>query len=362
MLIKKDYQIVLMENPKKFLQYIFLGTSIPILPEFREYILHDFKLFNANALILEEIRNEEDFGEETDNVEGIVLIYDDDGGDILYFGFFGVFDHSKDKINFLLDTLIDHAKKGGYTCIRGPINIPTVIFGWGFLTRGSKKTFHLRKNLNPPIYNDCFREKGFRVFVREKELFIPGLKVRPEHLKHLKKKEGNRWVPVDFSNFEYCNPGRDGMMEIKEEFLGLFARNLPESARITPNPSNSFDNLVKFIFHHGAEWMMWIVRYKPTGELAGGGYMIPDIFSKDKRGVTAVDLHAWVVDEKFRRHYLSVYQYAHTYVHTQNRATPHYLRLGYSWVSETNPASLNALIKQGARIVGAKEIFEYKIN
>ncbi len=354
---EKVHDISIISNPKEIMKYLFLGTSLPILPEFKEYIMNDLKVFNAKALFLEEMSEAQGFGEKTDAVEGMVLIYDDDGGDILYFGFFGVFDHSREKIETLLEALITHAKENGYKYIRGPINIPVTIFGWGFLLGGSKKDFHMRYNLNPPVYPELFQEKGFYTKIKEYECSMPILLVNPNRIPI--KKEG-KIVMATFDEFEYSNPGREGMMKIKKEFLDLFARNLPASAAITPKPENTFDNLVKFIFDNGAEWMMWIVRYKPTGKICAGGYIIPDIFLKDKNGeLLGADLHAWVTDKEFRRRGLTVYQYAMTCQRAKKEKFPFHRGQGYLSVAMDNEANLTNVKKRMAgKVIGAKVILE----
>ncbi len=357
---KSHFKIRIITTPKQIIQHLFLGTSLPILPEFREYILKDLTLFGAKALIMENMEIHEEFGEETDNIEGISLIYDDGNKDLLYFGFFGVFDHSPIKIEYLLEALITYAKKEGYKYIRGPINIPVTIFGWGFLLRGSKKDFHMRYNLNPPIYPELFQEKGFYTKIKEYECAMPILLIYPNRIPI--KKDG-KIVMATFDEFEYSNPGRDGMMKIKEEFLDLFARNLPESAAITPKPENTFDNLVKFIFDHGKEWMMWIVRYKPTGKICAGGYIIPDIFLRDENGeLFGADLHAWVVDEEFRRRGLTVYQYAMTFQGAKKEKFPFHRGQGYLSVAVDNEANLTNVKKRMAgKIIGAKVILEIEL-
>ncbi|MHA1696357.1 MAG: hypothetical protein ACTSUG_13905, partial [Candidatus Helarchaeota archaeon] len=289
-----------------------------------------------------------------------VLIYDDDGGDILYFGFFGVFDHAREKIEILLEALITHAKENGYKYIRGPINIPVTIFGWGFMLRGSKKDFHMRYNLNPPIYPELFWEKGFYTKIKEYECTMPIFLINPDRIPI--KKDG-KIVMAKFDEFEYSNPGREGMMEIKEEFLDLFARNLPDSAAITPKPENTFNNLVNFIFDHGKEFMMWIVRYKPTGKICAGGYIIPDIFLKDEKGeILGADLHAWVTDKEFRRRGLTVYQYAMTCQRAKKQKFPFHKGRGYLSVAADNKANFTNVKKRMAgKVIGAKVILEKEL-
>ena len=50
--------------------------------------------------------------------------------------------------------------------------------------------------------------------------------------------------------YEYINPGKEGMIKVKEEFLELNANFMPPSAQITPKKSSGFDSLVDFIFKY----------------------------------------------------------------------------------------------------------------
>lgn len=356
----QNYSIRILNKPKDIIINLQLGTFIPLLPEFKSYVMKDLELFKAKALVLEEEMDTSEFGGDTYKIVGNVLIYDYDGKDILYFGFFGVFDHNTEKIRTLIDYLIQYAKDHGYQKIKGPINIPIVIFGWGFLVKGSQQGLHIRYPLNPPIYNELFHLKGFNAIIREVILSSPTIKVYPESIR---KNVNGKKVPVDFSEFEYINPGRKGLMQLKYEFVDLLRRCLSDSATITPNPSNTYDDLVKFIHDFGAKWMMWILRHKLTKKLVGGGYVIPDIFDKDSKGnINGVNLETWVVDEEFRGKNLSIYQWAMTSLLSSDRHTPHNIKRGYAFVSEDNDPSKGALKKVGAKIVGKKEIFEFIIK
>ena len=96
----EDLKIRILDDHKEILKYLQLGISIPILPEFNKYILKTFKAYNVKALLLEDINHNELFGDKADRVVGITIIYDD-GADKLFFGFFGVYDHTYKKIEFV---------------------------------------------------------------------------------------------------------------------------------------------------------------------------------------------------------------------------------------------------------------------
>ena len=142
-------------KPKKIINYLHLGISLPILPAFEKYILRDLKAYHAKAIVLEKDLDDDTFRLKTDKSVGNVLVYED-GSDTLFFGFFGVYDHGQRKIELLCDALIAYGKSKGFARIRGPINVPTMIFGWGFMAEGSTKDLFIGSPINPPIYQKKF--------------------------------------------------------------------------------------------------------------------------------------------------------------------------------------------------------------
>jgi hypothetical protein len=286
------------DDPKKIMENLHLGISIPILSEFHKYIINDLKMYNAKAIVLEEDFHDEIFKEGADTVVGNVIVYDD-GSDVLFFGFFGVFDHEEVKIKILIDRMKQYAMNNGYKRIRGPINVPTVIFGWGFMTQGSNKGLFVGCPVNPQIYQKVFLNNDFFIKFEEGRYHGRAVKLNPNRLKY------------DYSEYEFVNPGKEGMMEIKDEFVRMHVENLPPSSRITPKASNNFDNLVDFIFSFGSNWMMHVVYYKPTNKIVAAGFTVPNPFSRDRKGrINSASFGSWVVDPDHRRKGLSIFMYA----------------------------------------------------
>ncbi|MFW9901011.1 MAG: hypothetical protein ACFFDY_06950 [Candidatus Thorarchaeota archaeon] len=300
----------ILEKPIEIIKHLQIGISIPILPEFHKYILGDIRAYNAKAIILKESSDKERFGKETDEVVGIVLTYED-GSDILFFGFFGVYDHDREKIEYLLNALLNYAKERGFKKIRGPINVPTVIYGWGFMVEGSCKETFIGCPCNPPLYQQVFLERGFDVLFEEDRYKMVGLKFDPYKLR---RRDGTLY---DFSEYEIVNPGSKGMHDCKEDFIRLHRDYMPPSAKITPKIANNFENLVDFIFTYGNKYMMWMVYYKPTGEAIACGYIIPNAFSVNQKGkwkgkLDSVSFHDWVVHPDHRRAGIAMLMYGHT--------------------------------------------------
>ena len=110
----RNKQTRILENPDEIMKNIQIGISIPILPEFWKYMQSDFEEYNAKSIILEEEVDIKTFGKMTDKVIGHALIYDD-GGDVLFFGFFRVYDHDPRKIEVIVDRIIEYARINHFT-------------------------------------------------------------------------------------------------------------------------------------------------------------------------------------------------------------------------------------------------------
>jgi len=361
-----SYKIEIEEDSNSIIKYMQTGTSLPILPEFVEFVLRDLKTYNAKALLL--VNQElESFGMKTDNVEGFALVYED-GSDTLFFGFFRTCDHDQYKIEILLDAMIQYAKKNNFQKLRGPINVPTMIFGWGFMVPGSRKDLFIGSPINPPIYQETFYKYGFNLLFQEDRYDMPALKMNPHKDKKLISlgiNEGNyKNDPFDTGEYpyEFINYSKEEMIEHIEEYSSLYQKYMPPSAQITPKTTHNVRNLIDFIFKNGAQWMMWIVRHKETGEMIANGYVIPDVFHKNKKGeLDSISFHAWVVHPDHRRMYLAMLMYGLTSIQGKDRKTPHYITRG-SWpVGAENVANGNAAVKMGGKKDRSHLILQLKL-
>jgi len=261
--LRKDLTIRILEEYDEIIRYLYIGISIPIWPEFHKYIIRDLKTFHAKAILLLE------YG----NPAGIVLIYHNNT-DVLYFGYFGVINDNSDKINRLIDELIIYRKQNNFKSIIGPINIPGIIFGWGFMEESRISNLILQNPVNPPIYQNLFLKRGFSTY-------------NVQHTWEGYVKRLNPWKiqKYDFSNYEYFNPKDfNELMKLKPTFLKLQLENLPESAQITPRNPSVFDNYAEYIFDFGYNFMVFFLRYKPTKEIVACGSFLPNPFRKDEKG------------------------------------------------------------------------------
>ena len=261
--LKREINIRILSDIDEIIKYLQIGVNIPIWPELYQYIICDLEKFQAKSILLLE----------DGNPAGHVLIFHDKK-EILYFGYFGVINHEENKISRLIDEIIKVSKTHGFNKIRGPINIPGIIFGWGFMKEGSLSNLFPCNPVNPPIYQDIFLKKDFYIANIQNtwEGYLP--RINPWKIKS-----------YDFSNYDYFNPKNlKELMELKSIFLKIQSENLPPSAQITPSGVDVFNNYTKFIFDFGYNFMVFFVRYKPTQEIVACGSYIPNPFRKDDKG------------------------------------------------------------------------------
>ena len=261
MTTSESLSVKVIENPNDILNYLQLGISIPVREEFYEFILHDLNLYRAKSLILKE----------GNKVVAHTLVYDD-GGDVLFFGFFGAIDHEEKHIELLLGKLIEFAQKNQYKIIRGPINPPTFIYGWGFMAKDSLGDLCVSKPVNPPIYQEIFAQYGF--YVKSKQGTWEG------EISKISKEELKRY---DFEGYEVYSPKDwDEIPQLKLPLLILSARNLATESQVTPSPENLFENFFSFVKKYGGIYMLKLLRHKQSRQFVGCLITLPNPFKKNQ--------------------------------------------------------------------------------
>jgi hypothetical protein len=210
---------------------------------------------------------------EDGNIAGHVLIYHE-GTDILYFGFFGVLNHEKEKIDYLLNELIDFGKHNNFSKIIGPINIPIIIYGWGFLEKNGSANLYIGKPINPHIYQDLFIKKGFAIRTKELTLEGPVIKFSKRMLSK-----------YDTENYKIYHPKTwEEVLDFKRRFFEL-NKNLPPGSIITPGLSKLYENAIKFIQSYGQLFMLTFLKYKPTNQIVGSFICVPNPFRIGHEGI-----------------------------------------------------------------------------
>ena len=206
---------------------------------------------------------------EDGNISGHVLIFNTNT-DILYFGFFGVLNHNKEKISFLVNKLVEYGRKNSFSKIIGPINIPTAIYGWGFMQEGSETSLYIGKPINLPIYQDLFLHEGFTIRAEELSLEGPVIRIDSKLLNSF-----------DSKNYEVYHPQSwEDVLNFKPRFFELYT-NLPSRSVLTPRTQQLYEDYVELIKKYGDLFMIIFLRYKITGNIVGCFFSIPNPFRKN---------------------------------------------------------------------------------
>ncbi|MFX1402439.1 MAG: hypothetical protein ACFE8V_14475 [Promethearchaeota archaeon] len=335
--LRKDLSIKILEDPLEILNYLQIGISIPILPEFKKYIINDLKFFKAKSILLLE----------DGNPIGNSLIFRSTN-EVLNFGYFGVLNHNESKISLLIDYLINYAKENKFKMIHGPFNIPGIIFGWGFMKEGSLENLFIGKPVNPPIYQNSFLKKKFNVIheIITWEGSLP--RINPWKMKQ-----------YDFSDYEFFYPSDfDDFLKYKSDFLRLQADNLPLSARLIPNNTGAIDNYAKFIYEFGENFYLFFVRYKPTKKIVACGACLPNIFRKNINNFyDSIVYFTWAVDPKHRRKGITILMFGAVSLLLWKKK----VRYSSGPVAKDNLANTRVAMKLGAAKGRTHLILEYKV-
>lgn len=334
------YSVEIIDDPKEIIKFLNIGTNIPVWPELYKYILYDFNYYHPKSLLLKDERN----------IDGHMLIFSVDS-EILYFGYFRVINHNKEKIERLIKELIDYKQNNNYKIIRGPINIPAIIFGYGFMEEGSKESLFIAKPVNPPIYQKLFIDNGFKI-VNEIVTWDANPMIRYDPIK---SKE------YDFTDYEYIYPKdlKDFNENFRNDFLLLHQRNLPPTALITPNVEDVIDNYTQFLFDYGYNFMIFFIRYKPSSKIIACGAYLPNPFRKSKKNIyDSTYVFTWVVEPEYRRKGIAFLMYGATSLLLWEKK----VKYASGMISSYNKANTELAIKKLAGVETRKHILlEYHI-
>lgn len=287
MINQESLSVELVENPTDILEFLQLGINIPVREEFYDFIHHDLTIYRAKSLILKD----------NNKVVAHTLAYDD-GGEVLFFGFFGAINHKEKYIEHLLEELIKYAKKHQYKTMRGPINPPTFIFGYGFMTEDSLNDLCVSKPVNPPIYQEIFFKRGFYIKTRQGTWEGEFIKVPEEEMKK-----------YDLEGYEiHSLKDWDELPKLILPLLTLSARNLATESRVTPSPEKLVDNFFSFLKKYGGIYMVKLLRYNPTKEFVGCFISLPNPFKKNQKGkYNSLVAYSITIDKEHRGKGLSMY-------------------------------------------------------
>lgn len=334
----KNLSLEELKNKKDILKYLQLGTKIPIWQEFHEYILRDFEFFNIKFFLLQD----------EGNPFGTCLVFNKDEIN-LYFGYFCVLNHNIEGIKYLISELIKYAENKGFQSIIGPINIPAIIYGFGFMEKGSSESIFVGKSVNPPIYYQIFLEYNFQVKHEELTFYAnPMLRVDPWKLNQYNFDDYEYFYPKNFNDFK----------KYKDDFLKSHAENLPSSARITPYPEGVIENYAKFVLKYGYPFMIAFVKYKPTNKIISTASYLPNPFRINERGIyDSCVLFSWVVEPEHRRNGITQLIYGATSLLLWKKG----IRFLNGFVGTDNKANINAARKIGGKLSRKHLILEYNL-
>ncbi|MHA1758150.1 MAG: hypothetical protein ACTSVV_15355 [Promethearchaeota archaeon] len=312
------------EEIEDIINYIHYGMSLPFLPPLEKYIKYDIEFYDSKSLIMKE--NQE--------VKGHILLYSDknDKEKILYFGHFQVANHDEALIELLIDKMMEYARKHQFKIIRGPINPPTIIYGWGFLnSKTPPPQITARLPVNPPIYIKIFLGNGFIPIKQDVYREIPIYDILIDE--------------YDYTDYEYFNP------KTKEEFvenyydlfLNMQLENLPKEVSVTPSAAELFKSHHKFVLEYGNRFMFDLVRYKKKNEIIASGLNVPDPFRRDH-----IIFYSYSVKKEHRRKGLSILMLKNTL----DNLKP----LGWNYASGRFNTKVKASWKIASKVKASKNI------
>lgn len=276
----KSFSIEIIEDKEKIIENLHSGTNIPILPEFHRYILSDIENFNTRSIIVR-LKGK---------IVGHTLIYNADE-DILYFGFFRALNHDKNYIELMIEYILEFAKKNHFKSIQGPINIPTFIYGWGFMQYGSKDDLLIAKPVNPPIYQTLFLNRSFKIKSKQGNWEGKLPQISTNRIGENNSNEYEIYQPKDWKE----------VYRFRIIMLLLSSKNLSPASQITPTPHILLDNFLDFGKTYGDLYMAQFLRHNPSRKFVGCCLCLPNPFSKNSKGeIDSIVTYTIVINKEHR--------------------------------------------------------------
>jgi len=328
----------LIEDPGEILKFLPIGTKIPVWYKFHKYILHDLNFFKAKSILLCE----------EGNPTGHVLVFSD-GSDILYFGFFGVIDDNNEYIEFLINQLIIYAKNANFNRIIGPINIPTILYGWGFMERNSLSTLYIGKPINPFNYNNLFLKNSFQ---------IKSIQYTWEG--NLPKTFIEKLQKYEFEDYESFKPNDlEELKSLEKIMVRLNKENMPSQSVITPRVNELIDNYINFALDFGGIYLFTFAKCKSTNEIVAYMASLPNPFRKNKQGIyDSFSPFIILVDKKHRKKGLSWFLIREVVAEASQRGIQYFS----TPLASTQKISLGLGEKLGLKTSRKHIIYEYVLD
>ncbi|MHA1339975.1 MAG: hypothetical protein ACTSRZ_07275 [Promethearchaeota archaeon] len=326
---KDEYIIRVEEDPEIIFKNFHYGINLPVKEEFKEYIMPEIKHLQAKAIYI--MTSEE-------KIIGHSLVYKDE--DVMFFGLFKAQNDSDDIIKLMISKINDIAQKENCTKIRGPINVPPHIYGWGFSEEGSDPSIAAATPFTNPKYIKLFIEKGFELWHRLLWIRTPIKKIPYKKIWDIRN--------PDLDQTDWILP-----------FLEIQAKNFPESARLTPK--RSIEVIIpglKFIKKYGGKEFIYLVYHE--GKMIGTGYATPNPFDLNEQGkCKSVLLYGGAVVPEFQRKGIMMQIFGEFFENCVKRN----IFLGECVVGDDNLASKTLLEKQlGGKVTRSYQILQKNLK
>lgn len=328
-----DLKIEIIEEPEQIYKNLHYGINLPVTEDLKIYILNEIRALNIKSLLL---KNDQG------SVIGHTILYQFDG--IQYFGFFNVNNGIQIHIELLISEIIQEAKRNECNSIRGPMNPPPEIYGWGFSEKGCDSSIFATAPFNKDDikFIDAFQNKGFEFWHRIVHYTLP----------YAKFSRKSAWK---ISNADFSHPEN----WLKECFE-LQMREFPESAQITPNREAVAEDYMKFIAQFGKEDHVQYIRDPENGgKMVGLMYVTPNCFDLDENGKTkAVLVNGAAIDKEYQNNHMVMELLGSI----SEAVAKEGINSGETIIEENNIRSRKGAEKAGGRLNRSHVVLELKLN
>ena len=330
-------KLIIEDNKQVIFYNLKYGINLPVKKEFKDYVIPELENLNAKAIYILT---------ENDRKIGHCLFYKFDN--ILYFGFFSFKYKNKIIGKAIIENLIKIAKEEKCNIIRGPINLPPYIYGFGFSEEGSDPSIFCGTPYTDPSYIELFKNEGF-------ELWHRLLWLRVEIKSKLPYEKVWDIKNPDLNSDDWIDP-----------FLELQAKYFPESARITPKRNKEVVlAALKFLKKYGSNKFIYLA-YDNNNKLIGLGYAMPNPF--DLKQLKTIDitqtcrtnsalLFGGVVDPEYQKHKIMFQIFGEFFDYCLSSG----IKIGECVLGEDNIASKTLLEKLGGNVVRKYQILQKRI-
>ena len=247
------YKIKTLTDSNQIFSKLQNGTNLPVMESLKKYIVNEIERMNGFSIIIEN---------GTGQVVGHSLLYEWDH--IMYFAFFSAKNDDVEMINKLMNEIQRIAKEKKCKSILGPVNLPPIIYGYGFAEAGSEPTIFASAPHNNPIYIELFKQRNYTIWHRVLHFRIPLSPIKLE----------NKW---DVHAVDFSKPD-----EWKKDFVEIQVKTFPPSAQITPNRLPAFNDYMEFIQEFGYEEGVLLAHHE--GKAIGAGWATPNPFDLNEKG------------------------------------------------------------------------------